>query len=174
MRTGSRQHGHLAVAEKSAVSEMGRVAAAVVLAATLVGCSEPSSDSGAEGAQVPGQPPAPAVTASIGEERPHQVTAHVTYRQRIILIRPVLHGRILDVTDPEAEIVIAEHSVTPLGGLPYEIGVTYEPDAIEADHAYVIEVQIKEMFKVARQPVITGGNPHEVRLDLTIGGPWVD
>ncbi len=159
------------------MSEMGRVAAAVLLAATLVGCGEPPDVPGVEGAQGPGAKavePAPDLTAPLGDERPHQVRAHVTYRQRIILIRPVLHGRILDVTDPEAEIVVAEHSVTPPGGLPYGIDVPYEPDAIEVDHAYVIEVQVKGMFKVARQAVITRGNPHEVRLDLTIGGPWVD
>jgi uncharacterized lipoprotein YbaY len=165
---------------------VGRVTAAAVLAGALAACTEPSSAPDAEVPQVagpsavaPAEPdgaasPTSSSSAAVVDEKPNLVTAHATYRQRIMMIQPLLEGRILDVTDPEAEIVIAEHNVTALGPKPYRMDVPYDPDAIQPDHAYVVEVQIKGMFKAARQAVITRGNPLEVWLDLTTGEPWVD
>ena len=55
------------------------------------------------------------------------------------------------------------------------IRLPYHPAEIGPDRTYVVEAWVSvgghRMFKVARQRVITAGNPLDVLLDLTLGGP---
>lgn len=104
------------------------------------------------------------------------VTGRVFWRLRIHFSHVVLHARLLDISGPQdRQVVVSEQIVKDAEVKGMAFRLPYLCAKINPDRTYVVEAWVsvrgRRRFKVARQPVITAGNPRDVLLDLTIGGP---
>jgi putative lipoprotein len=107
------------------------------------------------------------------------VRGEATYRERIAVPPGAqLEVLLLDVSRADAPSqTIGSVTLSDIGQPPYPFEVAYRPDQIVASHHYVVRARLtlegQLLFTTDRAyPVITAGNPTEVRVMLTrVGGP---
>lgn len=94
-----------------------------------------------------------------------KVSGVITYRERIALPGDaIVTARLLDVSMPEAPVVLSEQVISKPGQVPVPFVLAVAANKIDQNHSYAIEASIsvgrQERWRNAQQyGVITRGNP---------------
>ncbi|MCY3881252.1 MAG: YbaY family lipoprotein [Chloroflexi bacterium] len=97
---------------------------------------------------------------------------HSSFDDRALPEGAVLHVRLIDVTDPEAPVLVTETSKGDLGGFPIEFELPHEGVEISRHHRYELEAEVVDggtvLYHIPREEWRRKWLPHCPGKDLQL------